>query len=64
MSHDFDRFWRIFDLMNESAVELSVFMGVGGCGWPNFDSIYLIERASCELKNNAAVSASAADATM
>jgi len=44
-----------------SAVELSVWMGVRGCGWPISRSICLMCTASFALIYNAPNSASAAD---
>ena len=44
-------------------VVLSMWMGVGGCGWPNLWRVILVFFASCVLRKNYPRSASAADAT-
>ena len=62
ISHDFERFCLIFLLANPTAVALSVFKGVGGCGWSNASKIILISAANCPFLNNPPHSASAADA--
>lgn len=45
-----------------TVVELSMWMGVGGCGWPNSSSVSRSIFASFAFKNNAPNSASAAEA--
>ena len=51
-------------LIISDAVELSVLMGVGGCGWPSSSRIFLIITASCTFTNNPPTSASAAGAVI
>ena len=45
-----------------TAVVLSTWVGVGGCGCPSSNSVKRMILASCVFKNNAPNSASAADA--
>jgi hypothetical protein len=61
MSIAFVRLGCILLLITPSAVELSVCIGVRGCGWPISVSICRRYTASLAFKNNAPNSASAAD---
>ena len=44
-----------------STVQLSVFMGVAGCGWPISNRLIIIDTLDLLLWNNGPISASAAD---
>ena len=48
-------------LTRSSAVLLSVWMGIGGCGWPISSILLIMGTAVLAFKNNAPSSASAAD---
>ncbi len=62
MSIDLDLLCLMVLLVIPAAVELSVLMGVGGCGCPISSKIVLSIITSCPFTNNAPISASAADA--
>jgi hypothetical protein len=62
ISIDFNAFGRILFAISECAVELSVCIGVGGCGWPISSSAWRIGIAALTFVNNPAISASAAEA--
>ena len=61
MSHDLLRLGVNVELEKELAVELSVLIGVGGCGWSRAANIRRISITSLQLKNTPAVSVSAAE---
>ena len=61
MSIDLVAFAIILLLMRPCAVELSVWMGVRGCGCPSSSRVFRIGTAVFAFKNNAPSSASAAD---
>ena len=55
------RFGRTRELMMPSAVELSVWTGVGGCGWPISSRIFLSSTPFRAFVYRDPISASAAD---
>ncbi len=57
----FNALGRILSVSSACAVELSVWMGVCGCGWPISSSVCRIDTAILALMNSAPNSASAAD---
>jgi hypothetical protein len=59
---DFVRRWRMVLLAIPAAVELSTWIGVGGCGWPSSSSVVRIAMTYLQLWKAAPSSASAADA--
>ena len=63
MSKAFDRFCLTSDVRMPWAVELSVLIGVGGCGWPMSSSAWWMGHAFCALWKAAPSSASDAAAT-
>ena len=62
MSIDLDRLYLMVLLVMPEAVELSVLMGVGGCGCPISSRMVLKIMTSCQFTNNAPISASFAEA--
>ena len=52
---------RILLVSNACAVELSVCIGVRGCGWPSSSRVRRIDTAAFAFMNNAPSSASAAE---
>ena len=59
-----ERFCRISQFTNVTAVELSVLIGVGGCGCPRAIKHRRMKITNCALWNKPTVSALAADATI
>ena len=57
-------FARILLVSRPCAVELSVWMGVHVCGWPNSSSVLRIDTTTLVLMNSAPSSASAAEDTI
>ena len=62
MSIDLERLCLMVLLVMPEAVELSILMGVGGCGCPISARMVLNIITSCPFTNSAPISASAADA--
>jgi hypothetical protein len=63
ISIDFNAFGLILFVISACAVELSVCIGVGGCGCPILIRVCRIGMAALTLMNNPPISASAADDT-
>ena len=61
MSIDLVALATILLLMRLSAVLLSVWMGVHGCGWNSSSSVLCMGTAVLSIRNNAPSSASSAD---